>query len=175
MGSNELKGNAYEAAVNGTKLIPTRLMRMYNDTLIVTKAKAKHTTTPAADTLSVKGDIAVADMNVDANEPNLVNEDVVLTWGDVNDTNTQTFVIPAGSFKASKKGHTYKCSKIEADANDGNEGFVTATIDLDKCTFTVTVKSATGLYAEALGETVFGISFDTEEGTFNEEDEYTLP
>jgi hypothetical protein len=174
LGSDELNGNAEETVVNGTKVIPTRLMRLYDDKLVVTKAKAKHSTTALSDTLSVKGDIAVADMNLDANEPNLVNEDVVLAWGD-GDTNNQTFVIPAGSFKASKKGHTYKCSKVEADANDGNVGIVAATIDLDKATFTVTVKNADNLYATPLGTAWFGISFDTEEGTFDEEDDYTLP
>ena len=105
-------------------------MRLYDDKLVVTKAIAKHKTTPLTDTLNLKGEIAVADMNLDANEPNLVNEDVTLTWGDINDANTQTFIIPAGSFRASKKGHTYKCSKVECDANDGNAGFVTATIRL---------------------------------------------
>jgi len=179
MGIYELKGNAYETVVNGAKkLIPTRLMRLYDDTLVVTKAKPKHTTTPASDSLSVKGDIAVADMNLDANEPNLCAEDVVITWGDANATNVQIFTIPAGSFTASKKGHTYKCSKIDVDPTDEadvNDGIVTAKIDLDKCTFTVTVKEVNDIYADALGDAVFGISFETPEGTFDEEDDYTLP
>ena len=174
MGSYELKGNAYETAVNGTKTIPTRLMRLYDDKLVVTKAKAKHSTKALSDTLSVSGDIAVADMNLVANEPNLAAEDVNITWGD-GDGNDQTFVIPAHSFKASKTGHTYKCSKVVADANDANVGIVAATIDLDKCTFTISVKSANGLYADAAGTAVFGINFKTENGEFNEEDDYTLP
>jgi hypothetical protein len=174
LGSDELNGNADETVVNGTKLIPTRLMRLYDDKLVVTKAKAKHSTTPGSDTLSVSGDIAVADMNLITNEPNLCNEDVVIAWGD-GDGNDQTFVIPAHSFKVSKTGHIYKCSKVEADANDGNVGVVAATIDLDKATFTVSVKNATGIYADLAGQAVFGISFDTEEGTFDEEDNYALP
>ena len=72
MGNYTLSGDANEAIVNGKKSIPTRLMRTYQDTLIVTKASVKNSTTPSSDSLSVKGDIAVADMNVDANEPNLV-------------------------------------------------------------------------------------------------------
>ena len=175
VGSYELKGNVYETAVNGTKTIPTRLMRLYNDKLVVTKAKATHSTKALSDTLSVSGDIAVADMNLIANEPNLVNEDVNITWGDVNDTNNQTFTIPAHSFKASKTGHIYKCSKVEADANDANVGVVAATIDLDKCTFTVSIKNASGLYATKAGAAVFGINFNTQNGEFNEEDDYTLP
>jgi hypothetical protein len=172
MGSNELKGNAYEAVVNGAKkTIPTRLMRLYDDTLVVTKAKAKHSTIPGSDSISVKGEIAVADMNVDANEPNLCNEDVVITWGD-GDGNDQTFTIPSGSFTASKKGHTYKCKNI---VTDSNVGIVTATIDLDKATFTVSVKGATGIYADLAGEALFGISFATEEGEFDEEYAITLP
>jgi hypothetical protein len=175
LGSYELKGTANEIIVNGnTKTIPTRLMRLYDDKLVVTRAKAKHSTTPGYDSISVKGDIAVADINLDANEPNLCNEDVNFVWGD-GDANTQTFTIPAGSFTASKKGHTYKCRKIITDANDCNAGIVTATIDLDKATYTVSVKNATGIYADLAGTAVFGINFATEEGIFDEEDDYTLP
>jgi hypothetical protein len=175
LGSYELKGTANEIIVNGNKkTIPTRLMRLYDDKLVVTKAKAKHSTTPGYDSISVKGDIAVADINLDANEPNLCNEDVNFTWGD-NDGNDQTFTVPAGSFTASKKGHTYKCKKIVTDANDCNVGIVTATIDLDKATYTVSVKNAAGIYADLAGTAVLGINFATEEGTFDEEDDYLLP
>ena len=176
LGDFVLAGDVNEAIVNGkNKTIPTRLMRLYDDKLVVTKAKVKNSTKKWFNILSVKGDIAVADMNLYANEPNLCNEDVILTWGD-GDVNTQTFVIPAGSFTASKKGHTYKCC-IEADANDANVGIVIviATLDLDKCTFTASVKGASGLFADAAGAAVFSVTFDTEEGTFDEEDDYTLP
>ena len=45
MGSYEISGQAEETVVNGSKKsIPTRLMRMYKDTLIVTKAKVKNST-----------------------------------------------------------------------------------------------------------------------------------
>jgi hypothetical protein len=180
MDGNLLWGDANEAVVNGKRtLIPTRLMRLYDDTLVVTKASAKHKTTPAADSLYAYGDIAVADMNLDSNEPNLNDVNVIVTWGDANDTNVQTFTIPAGSFLASKKGHTYKCSKINPDISpieDANASTqVTATIDLDKCTFTASISKAKNLYAEKLGSTVFGIRFETPNGDFNEVDDYILP
>jgi hypothetical protein len=174
MGSNELKGNAYEAVVNGTKTIPTRLMRMYKDTLVVTKAKAKAGTSALSGSLSVAGEIAVADINT--TQPNLRNIPVVITWSDKDDVNNvQTFTIPADSFTA-KTGHSYKCSKINVnpDANaDVNDGIVTATIDLDKCTFAVSISKANLVVTS--GDAVFGISFPTLHGEFNEEDDYTLP
>ena len=153
MGSNELKGNAYEAVVNGTKTIPTRLMRTYQDTLVVTKAKAKAGSKELSDSLSVSGEIAVEDID----GSNLVSQDVNVIWG------AQTFTIPADSFTA-KTGHSYKCSKI-VDPN----GIVTATIDLDKCTFAVSIAKAN---IDAVSGTVtFGIRF----ADFNETDDYTLP
>ena len=109
-------------------------------------------------------------MNLDTNEPNLATQDVTLTWGDVNATNVQTFIIPAGSFTASSKGHTYKCSKVITDINDCDAGVVTAKIDLDKCTFSVTVKEANGLYVGP-GDAEFGISF---ESGFSAADEYAI-
>ncbi|MGA2093738.1 MAG: glycoside hydrolase family 30 beta sandwich domain-containing protein [Sedimentisphaerales bacterium] len=83
LGNYWLSGEVNEPIVNGSKkLIPTRLMRMYQDTLVVTSAKAKHSTKASSDSLSVKGEIAVADMNLDSNEPNLATKQVVITWGD---------------------------------------------------------------------------------------------
>jgi hypothetical protein len=160
MGGYEVSGIADETVVNGSKqLIPARLMRLYRDTLIVTKAKVKNSANASSDSLSVKGDIEVADMNLDTNEPNLVNEDVVITWGDVNDTNTQTFTIPADSFKASKTGHTYKCGKINPVITpvENANTLVTASIDLDNCTFTVSIIKAD--ISVVSGDVKFGLSF----------------
>jgi len=169
--SESLSGQADETIVNGNKkTTPTRLMRLYEDTLAVTKAKVSNSTKPSGDSLAINGDIAVADMNLDTGEPNLVTKDVVLTFGDVNDITTQTFTIPAGSFKASKKGHLYKCSKVNpvitpiADANT----LVTASIDLDKCTFTISITKAD--LDTVSGDAKFGISFDA----FNETDEFGI-
>jgi hypothetical protein len=174
MGASTIAGEANETIINKRKLIPTRLMRLYDDTLIVTKAKARASTRPSSDSLSVKGDIAVADMELDYNEPDLVTQDVILTWGDVNDTNVQTFTIPMGSFVSVSpyKRHYYKCSKVVMDTNDCDEGVVSAKIDLDKCTFTVSIKNANDLYVGP-GDAKFGVSFDPH--GFNETDEYTLP
>ena len=88
MGYYTLTGDVNEAIVNGkSKLIPTRLMRMYDDTLVVTRASAKHSTKPFSDSMSAKGDLAVADIDV-----NLCNEDVNFIWGE------QVFNIPQGRF-----------------------------------------------------------------------------
>jgi hypothetical protein len=146
-------GEANEAIVNGkSKTIPTRLMRMYDDTLIVKKAKLKNSTKDGGDSLSVNGEIAVEEIsNTNMDEPNLVNEDVNVIWG------SQNFVIPATSFKAAKSGHSYKCSKIVADANVGDAGKVTAAIDLDKCTYTVSVSGAN--LVDVNGVVPFGLRF----------------
>jgi Glycoside hydrolase family 44 len=167
LGSYQVSGSADETVVNGSKqLIPARLMRLYKDTLIVTNAKVKNIAKPSSDSLSIKGDIAVADMNLDTNEPNLVTEEVVITLSDINDTNTQTFTILPGSFKASQKGHLYKCSKINpviAPVEDVNT-LVTANIDLDNCTFTVSIiKSDLKVTS---GDGKFGLSF----AAFNQTD-----
>jgi mannan endo-1,4-beta-mannosidase len=167
MGGYQVSGNADETVVNGSKqLIPVRLMRLYKDTLIVTKASVKNIAKQSSDSLSVKGDIAVADMNLDTNEPNLVTKEVVITLSDANDTNTQTFTIPQGSFKASKKGHLYNCGKINPVITpvENINTLVTASIDLDNCTFTVSIiKSDLGIVS---GDVKFGLSF----AAFNETD-----
>jgi len=138
-GNHKLSGEANEAIVNGTKkLIPTRLMRTYDNTFVVNKAKA------SSSSLSVTGDIAVVDTSVD-----LSSMDVNFSWG------TQTFSVPPGSFKA--KGHVFKCSKVAADAN-GKTGVVTAQVDTDKATFTLSVKGASAIDT-ASASIPFGIRF----------------
>jgi endoglucanase len=166
IGNYALSGDVDETIVNGQKTIPTRLMRMYKDTLIVTKAKVKNGTSVLSDSLSVSGEIAVKDIN-DANmdEPNLVKQDVNIVWGN------QTFTIPAGRFEAARKGHSYKCSKINVDPSaspDVNDGIVTATIDLDKCTFAVSIAKAN--INAVSGDVVFGLRF----ADFNETDGVNL-
>ncbi len=151
MGNYVLKVHADETVVNGTKkLIPTRLMRLYKDTLVVNKAKAKHNSRKGfSDTLSVTGDIAVIDTDV-----NLCNYDVNFVWGN------QLFNVAPGKFKASKTGHLYKCSKDVNDAN-GDPGVVTAQVDIDKATFTLSVNKANAIYANDANSAPirFGISF----------------
>ncbi|MGD0596361.1 MAG: hypothetical protein ABSA64_02425 [Sedimentisphaerales bacterium] len=171
MGSNELKGNAREAVVNGTKTIPTRLMRMYKDTLIVPsgKTKVKSSAKASSDSLSVTGEIA----DGNTTQPNLNNVPVVITWGDRNDANNvQTFTIPINSFKIPTTGHLYKLNKnitpTVTPVEDPNTK-VSGTIDLDKCTFALSITKAD--LATVSGEAKFGISF----GDFNETDDVTLP
>ena len=156
-----LSGEVNETILNGKKTIPTRLMRTYQDTLIVTKAKATDKSTPLADSFTVKGDIAVEDTDV-----NLVNEDVVITWSDANEIDVQTFTIPAGSFIADKTGYVFKCSKITPDEGQGQ---VAAKIDLYKSLFTLTMKGVD--LDTTTGDIKFGLSF----ADFNETGDYTLP
>ncbi len=166
IGSNELNGHANELIINGpTKTIPTRLMRMYKDTLIVTKTKVTNSTKASSDSLSVTGEIAVKDIN--ATQPNLNNEQVVITWGDNNDVNNaQTFTIPTNSFKIPKAGHLYTLNKnIEPNVAPVAEpnAKVSGTIDLDKCTFTLSITKA-DINTVPSGLAKFGIAF----GDFNE-------
>jgi len=130
-------------------------MRTYNNVLRTTAAKAKASATALSDSFTVKGEIAVADIS----NSNLANQDVNIVWGD------QTFTIPAGSFTA-KTGKSYKCSKVNAL---GESGLVTAAIDLDKCTFSVSIKGAD--LDAASGEVEFGINFTD----FNETADLSMP
>jgi hypothetical protein len=142
------RGVASENIVNNSKNLPTRLMRTYKNTLIVSKASARNSANPASDSFTVKGDIAVADINdANLNDPNLWVDDVNITWGD------QTFMLPSHSFKAAKTGHSYKSNK--APATEG--GLITAQIDLDKCTFTISVSGVN--LVTASGDVVFGVHF----------------
>jgi hypothetical protein len=147
-------------------------MRTYNDKVVVNKAKAKHNSKKSSsDSLSVTGNIAVEDMNLDTNEPNLVTKDVLLTWGDQNGTPTKTltFTIPGNvnpalaSFKVSRKGHVYSCSKVHP-AEDPNSS-VAAQFDLDQCTFTVSVSKASSVFTGP-ADPNFSVSFDTPNGEF---------
>jgi hypothetical protein len=97
MGYYTLTGDANEEIVNGkSATIPTRLMRMYDDTLVVSNAIAKHGAKPSSDSLSVKGGLAVKSIGV-----NLCNEDVNFIWGN------KVFRVPQGGFTPSKTGHLY--------------------------------------------------------------------
>jgi hypothetical protein len=166
LGSNELKGRANELVINGTKTIPTRLMRMFKDTLVVPagKTKVKSSAKASSDSLSVTGEIAVQDIN--ATQPNLNNIPVVITWIDSNDiNNVQTFTIEPNSFKIPKTGHLFKLNKnitpTVAPVAEPNAK-VSGTIDLDKCTFALSITKAD--INVVSGQAEFGIQF----GDFNE-------
>jgi len=148
MGYYTLTGDVNEAIVNGkTALIPARLMRMYDDTLVVTSASAKHGTKPSSDSLSAKGYLVVDSIGV-----NPCNEDVNFIWGD------KVFRVPQGGFSASGTGHLYKCSKVVADTSNGSAGFVTASIDIDNATFSVSISAADSLDVTS-DYTAFGVNF----------------
>jgi hypothetical protein len=168
LGSDELTAYAHEMVVNGPKTtIPIRLMKTYKDTLIVTKAKAKASTRASSDSLSVTGQIAVK--NIDATQPNLHALPVVINWRNADDTNSQTFTIPADNFVL-KTGHSYTLKNFTPlIAPPQPTAKVSGTIDLDKCTFTLSITKAD--ISAVSGDVKFGISF----GGFNEEDNYTLP
>ena len=156
MGNYTLSGEADEAVINGRKTIPTRLMRTYQDTLIVTKAKAKASARPLSDSLSVKGDIAV----IDVDDSNLVEIPLDIIWGD------QTFTVPAGRFVAGKSGNVFSCSKV---ASEGDDGLVTAKVDFDKCVFSLSVKEANDINIGP-DNVQFGLNFDV----FDEIDDVNL-
>jgi alpha-tubulin suppressor-like RCC1 family protein len=166
-GNHTLFGVANETILNGKKtLIPARLMRLYKDTLVVNKTKARHNSKKASsDSLSVAGYIAVEDMNLYTNEPNLVTEDVVLTWSDINGTHAKILTIAHPGFKASRIGHIYKCSKIHP-AEDVNSS-ITAQFDLDKCAFSISVSKASSVFAGP-ADANFSVSFNTPHGQFHQ-------
>jgi hypothetical protein len=67
---------------------------------------------------------------------------------------------------AAKRGNYYKCSKA---AVSGEFGQVTAKFDLDKCTFTTSIKGAD--LDVTSGDVAFGINFTD----FDETADITLP
>jgi hypothetical protein len=104
------------------------------------------------DQLSVKGGFAVEDTDV-----NLVNEDLVVTLG------TQTFTLPAGSFKAGKGKFT--CSKVALP----DDSIAAAEFNFNMCSFILTIKSTEKITAS--GTVGFGIAF----AGYNETEQVTLP
>ncbi len=142
IGDVTISATADETIINGGKLIPIRLMLTYDNTLRITKAKAKAGTT---DSFTVKGGIAVEAVD----DVNLCEEEMTISWGD-----TQTFTIPAGSFRRTNAtANEYKCSKLAID--DG--AIVNCKFDLDKCTFNISIKNAELDFTS--GAVDFGISF----------------
>jgi hypothetical protein len=131
LGDYILSGEADETIVNGASAIPTRLMRTYQDTLVVNNAGVKNSAGALQDAFYANGDITVQDVS----GSNLADTSVVITWADQAEITIQTFTIPAHSFSKARTGNLYKCT--QARAVEG--GYVTATIDLDKCTFAVLV------------------------------------
>ena len=165
LGDFVFSGDADAALVNGGSPIPISLMSTYKNTLAISKISVHHSAKPLKDSFSAKGSITVGDIN----GANLVNSAFVITWADGNGASVQTFTIPAHSFKATKnkKKHLYKCTNIRATEAGG--GKVSANINMDKCTFTLSVKNTT--LSPTSGDVVFGLTF----ATFDETDDYRVP
>ncbi len=162
LGDFVFSGDINETVVNGSSPIPIRLMRTYKDTLAISKASVKNSSKPLKDSFSAKGSITVQDIN----GSNPVHSAFVITWADQSETSVQTFTIPAHSFKAAKKGHSYTCKNIRATEAGG--GIVNAEIDMDKCTFTLSVKN-TDLSVTS-GDVKLGLSF----AAFDETADYSF-
>jgi hypothetical protein len=144
-----------ETIVNGKKPIPINLLMGIKNSLRVDSIKPKRSTTTNKSQLTVKGGFAAADKAV-----NMATVPFSITLG------SQTFTIPASSFKANKGKFT--CSKAPIDAPQ--TGIAAATFDFNKCTFTLTIKN-TNIEAEA-GTTA---NFNMEFGTFSADTTVTLP
>ena len=129
-------------------------MRTYSDALSVDKKKARAGRRSSTDSLHIKGSIAVELVD----STNLANEELVITWG------SQTFTLPQGSMTVIS-GKKYKCKKVSATEG----GRVSLKIDLDKCTFALTIKNAS--LDSTSGTVTFVMSF----ADFDESQQVTLP
>ncbi len=127
LGEYTLFGEADESIINGRQRIPIRLMRDYRDEIRISKAIAKRGKKPSTDQLQITGEIAVADVAA----ADLTTQPLVITW------DRQTFTIPAGTFQKGK-GNVYSCSRSALPEG----GLATCKVDLDKCTFTFLLNSA---------------------------------
>jgi hypothetical protein len=144
-----------EPIVNGSRVpIPIKLMTGVKNVLRVDKCTVKHGNKPNSDQLSVKGEFAVEDTDV-----NMVNEEFVATL------DAQTFTLPAGSFKAGKGKFT--CSK--ANVTEIGGGNATGEFNFNLCSFILTIKN-TNIPAIS-GDVDFGVAF----AGFNEVDQVTFP
>ena len=112
---------AGESVVNGKQLIPVRLLSGYADTLSIAKYSLKVASTPAGNSLSVKGTFTVAD-------DSSVTDGLTITWGE------QTFTIPGNQFTQVKAAR-WKSKYLAPDGSILNTDF-----DFAKCAFTVVIK-----------------------------------
>jgi len=143
-----------ETIVNGpTVPIPIKLMMGVKNVLRVDKCTVKQNNKkPNSDQLSVKGAFVVEDTDV-----NMVNEEFVVTL------DSQTFTLPAGSFKAGRG--KFSCSK--AHVTEG--GTAAGEFNFNLCSFILTIKDAN--IPAISGAVDFGVAF----ADYNEVDQFTLP
>jgi hypothetical protein len=113
-----------ETIVNGKKPMPINFLMGVKDSLQVDKIKVKYGSKTNSDVLTVSGGFSAKDMDV-----NMAGEDLFVTLG------SQTFTIPANSFKPNKAKTKFTCSNVELDS-----GIAAATFDFNKCTFALTIK-----------------------------------
>lgn len=143
-----------EAIVNGLKTpIPINLLMGIKNSLRVDKSKFTEKSGVITQ-VAVSGRFSDSDVN----DPNLLTNQL-----DVNIIGSQTFTIPTGKFKNTKKGK-FTCSNVGI-----SNGIASATFDFNKCTFALTIKNTS--FTAAAGETVFEIDF----AGFSGSDEVVLP
>ncbi len=138
-------GDYYDAAieldedvVNGKKTCPPQLIRGLADSLVIAKSLFKPGKLVGMDTFSASGVFTLGGEPVEGLP-------LVITLG------TQTFTVGSDLFIQKKPG-VYAC--LNAGAAEGN-GVVSATLDVNKCSFTVAIKNAS---IEAEGMTAFGLT-----------------
>jgi hypothetical protein len=122
-----------EAIANRKKPLPINLLMGVKNKLRVDKVILKRgTTIPNTSRLSIKGGFSVQypyDSNLAAD-----NFDV--------DLGGQTFHIPAGNFKANRRGDRFTCSKYMIyDEFLNLTAIISADFNFRKCTFTLTIKN----------------------------------
>ena len=122
--------------VNGTKPCPLPLLMYVDESLEVTKVKAKKGSEPESDSISIEGTFTI-DGFFDEDEP------VIIKIG------SNTFTVPAAAFD--EKNGSYKCNSAES----GN-GLVTATFDYVKATYKISIKNADLSAGGAFSIDIFG-------------------
>ncbi len=111
--------------VNGSRPAPLQLLNGYANAL--TLNRYRQTSNAAGETLTLTGNIAVADRTAD-----LANYQIDLTWGDY------TASIPAGSLRQIGAGKIFRYQRSRNTVND----VAVATFNLQNSTFNITIRNA---------------------------------
>jgi hypothetical protein len=147
-----------EAIVNGTKPMPINLLMGVKNSLRLDKSKfTRNKKTGPITQMAVSGRFTVANIS----DANLAANPFYVTVG--SDSRIG-FRLPIGSFKASKNGDKFTCSKF-----DTSNGIADATFDFNKCTFTLTIKKTN--FPASAGAADLTMEF----GGFSEGAEVLLP
>jgi len=143
----EVSSEVDEDIINGSKKFASLcLLSGHTDALRIKSAKVGK----KADTLKIQGEIAG---DADNQNADLAAIPVTIRWGDVD------FVIPAEKFIDKKNSGKFTVKKLELP---GNGAILTATIDLQKCTFKISVRNSPTLMNSGI------VSFVIEFGDFNQ-------